>query len=121
MYFYKLAGAALAALLLLGAPAFAHAELKTAIPAVDSTVAAPAELRLGFSEDLELAFTKVKLTGADGTPITTGKLALDPADAKLLVIPLTIPLAAGTVHVEWKAVAGDGHKIEGSYSFTVAP
>ena len=123
MRLYPLAGAALAALLIAAAvaPAFAHAELETAVPGVDSTTAAPTELRLDFSEELELAFTTVVLIGADGAVIESGVPALDPADSTILVVPLSSPLVAGAVHVDWKAVAADGHKSEGSYSFTVTP
>lgn len=38
---------------------FAHAHLKSQSPAADSTVSAPAELRLVFSEGVEATFTKV--------------------------------------------------------------
>jgi methionine-rich copper-binding protein CopC len=109
------------ALPLLSAPASAHAELQTANPAVYTNGVSPAELRLDFSEGLELAFTTVTLTGSDGAGIATGTLGLDPADASILVVPLSAPLPAGAVKVNWKAVAEDGHKSEGSYSFTVAP
>jgi methionine-rich copper-binding protein CopC len=121
----KLWGAAIVALALaapmLPTTAWAHAELEVAVPAADSSGPAPTELRLDFSEGLELAFTKVTLTGPDGSVISTGALALDPADATILVVPLPAPLPAGAVKVDWKAVADDGHKSEGSYSFTVAP
>jgi methionine-rich copper-binding protein CopC len=121
----KLTAAALAALALalplLPAPAWAHAHLQTANPAVYTNGVSPAELRLDFSEGLELAFTTVTLTGPDGAVVATGAPALDPADATVLVVPLTGDLPAGLVKVDWKAVAEDGHKSEGSYSFTVAP
>ncbi|HWA17803.1 MAG TPA: copper homeostasis periplasmic binding protein CopC [Devosia sp.] len=106
---------------MLPAAVSAHAHLETANPAVYTNGVTPAELRLDFSEGLELAFTTVTLTAADGTAIATGAPALDPADATLLIVPLTGDLPAGGVKVDWKAVAEDGHKSEGSYSFTVAP
>jgi copper resistance protein C len=106
---------------LLPTPAWAHAALQTANPAVYTNGVSPAELRLDFSEALELAFSSVTLTGEDGTVIETGAPALDPADATVLIVPLTTALPAGAVKVEWKAAAADGHKSEGSYNFTVAP
>ena len=114
------AGMALA-LALLPTPGWAHAELQTAGPAVYTNGVSPAELRLDFSEAVELAFSSVTLTGDGGAAIETGAPALDPADASLLIVPLTTALPAGVVKVEWKAAAADGHKSEGSYSFTVAP
>jgi methionine-rich copper-binding protein CopC len=58
--------------------------------------------------------------GGDGQPAQTGPLALDPADAKILVVPLTGALAAGVVTVNWTAVADDGHKSNGTYSLTIS-
>ncbi len=116
MTLYKLLGAAFAALLLLAVPAgpaFAHAELQTA--------EVTTQLRLAFSEAIELAFTTVEVTGADGVAIPIGALAVDSADGKVLIVPLTTPPAAGNVKVDWKAVAADGHKSEGSYTLTVTP
>lgn len=102
-------------------PVAAHAELLLAVPAAGSTVTlpAPTELRLSFSEELELAFTKVSITGPDGQKVAIGQLSLDPADASILVVPLAGGLAAGVMTVDWTAVAADGHKSKGSYSLTV--
>ncbi len=61
------AGALLASLIVTS-QAFAHAHLKSQIPAADSTVAAPADLRLMFSEGVEASFTKVTVTH-DGKPV----------------------------------------------------
>lgn len=124
MSFYKQVRAGFAALVIGTAftgTVLAHAELETANPAVYTNGVSPAELRLDFSEGLELAFTTVTLTGVDGAVIATGAPALDPADPTLLLLPLTGKLPVGAVKVAWKAVAEDGHKSEGSYSFTVAP
>jgi copper resistance protein C len=38
-----------------------------------------------------------------------------------LVVPVTATLAAGTYTVDWHALATDGHKTNGSYTFTVKP
>ena len=81
---------ALAAALLLGSAgaASAHAHLKTATPAAGSTVAAaPAELRLGFTEGVNARFTGLTLTGPAGA-VPTGAAALAPGDDKVLVVPV---------------------------------
>jgi methionine-rich copper-binding protein CopC len=103
-------------------PALAHAELASAVPAADATVSAPAptELRISFTEEVELAFSKVTVTGPDEQPIETGPLALDPADAKVVIVPMTARLPKGAIKVDWTVSAADTHKSEGSYSFTVA-
>ena len=62
---------AVALLASLGASAaFAHAHLKSSEPAADSTVAAPKDLRLTFSEGVEATFTKVSLS-KDGTEVAS--------------------------------------------------
>ena len=70
---------AVAALLSLGlaSSALAHNRLVTSSPAENSTVApAPTELRLKFSEGVEIRFTKLKLTGPLMTVIETGPARL---------------------------------------------
>jgi copper resistance protein C len=112
---------AVAALLLslgLGGPALAHARLLSATPAVNSmAMPAPTELRLKFSEGLELKFAKVKVTGPDRKAIETGPAKLDPGDNTVLIVPLTAPLVDGQYTVDWQAVSIDGHKTKGSYRF----
>ncbi len=99
-------------------PAFAHAHLLSATPAADSmAMPPPTELRLKFSEGLELKFTTVKLTGPDKALVKTGPAKLDSGDNTLLIVPLAAPLADGTYTVDWQALSTDGHKTKGSYSF----
>ncbi len=109
-------------LLALAGPASAHAHLQAATPAVDAVVSmSPTTLDLSFSEGLNLAFSGVDLTDATGAAITTGTGALSGPDGAVLTIPLNTPLAAGSYSVHWHALSNDGHKTEGSYSFTVKP
>lgn len=113
----------LATALLLGSigAAAAHAHLKASTPAAGTTIsAAPAELRLGFSEGVNLKFTGVVVTGPAGV-VPTSTAALAPGDDKTLVVPVAGPLAPGAYKVEWHALATDGHKTDGSYSFTLKP
>lgn len=105
--------------------ALAHAHLQSQLPAADSTVSSPKELRLQFSEGVEEKFSKVSITStAEG-----GKTVVEPvpevttdrADNKVLIITPAAPLAPGQYKVEWHAVSVDTHKSEGSYSFSVSP
>jgi methionine-rich copper-binding protein CopC len=117
---------ATAALALAAGPAFAHAKLVSEVPAaVDAATPVPTpapltELRLVFSESLNLAFSKLKLTDATGKDVTLGALALDPKDDKTLLAPLTGTLPVGDYTVDWTAVSADGHKTTGTYTFKVA-
>ena len=112
------------ALALAAGPAFAHAKLLSEVPAATDAAAAPAatapvaELRLSFSEALNAAFSKVVVVDATGAT-HEASVALDAADAKVLVVTFTAPLAAGQYTVNWTAVSDDGHKVAGSYQLNV--
>lgn len=102
-------------------PALAHAHLKKAVPATDGTVAsAPSELDLSFTEGVNLAFTGVTLTGPDHANVPLGAASLRDGDTTL-VVPVTGRLAPGTYTASWHALARDGHKTDGHYTFTIKP
>ena len=106
----------------MAAPASAHAHLVRAVPTAGSTVkTSPTELRLKFSEGLELGFSGVTVTGPDRAAIKAGVPSLDPADPTLMIVPLPGALKAGHYDVDWHATATDTHKTKGRYGFTVAP
>lgn len=114
------------ALAVAAGPAFAHAKLLSEAPAAeDATGAQPAaapvtELRLGFSESLNAAFSKVAVTDAAGNAVAAQGVGLDANDDKVLVVTFAAPLPAGEYTVDWTAVAGDGHKTTGTYKVNVA-
>ncbi len=97
--------------------AAAHAFLKRAVPAANSTVAPPpAELRLIFGSKLEPGFAKVAVS-VNGQTLTG---LPDPAtgdDGKTVSLALPTP-APGTYTVTWSVVAHDGHRTGGTYTFT---
>jgi methionine-rich copper-binding protein CopC len=104
--------------LLAASSVWAHAHLKGQTPAADSTVSAPSELRLEFSEGVEATFTKVTIT-KDGVAVPLKSLATEGSDKKILVVTPAAPLTAGAYKVEWHAVSVDTHKSEGAYGFKV--
>lgn len=105
----------------LSTAAFAHAHLHAAVPADKASVkTAPTELDLTFTEGLNLKFSGVTVTGPGKAAVKTGEAMLMDGD-KTLMVPITAPLPAGQYTVDWHVLSVDGHKSEGSYSFTVAP
>ena len=68
--------------LLLTAPAFAHAHLRSAVPAVGSTITvSPGLIDLIFSESVNFEFTGITVTGPDKTEVpTTGAMLMDNDD-----------------------------------------
>jgi copper transport protein len=114
-----LAGAlALAAVVKFYAVASAHATLVSSQPAANSTLAAaPATVRLEFSEPVEPAVAHLSIIRADGRSVALS-IANDPHDAHFLVAAPG-DIGTGTVRVVWHIVSEDGHPVGGSFIFTI--
>jgi putative copper export protein/methionine-rich copper-binding protein CopC len=107
-------------LVILPAPGLAHGALQRAAPGDgDHLSTAPRELRLTFTEDVELAFARLALTGPSGA-VELGELRVAPDSTRVLVGQIRGLLVAGTYTVQWQVAGDDGHPVRGSYSFTVA-
>ena len=99
----------------------AHAFLEQAIPPVGGAVpAAPKEIRLTFSEGVELRFSGIELATSDGRTIAIGPVATSPGDNKQVVVVVP-PLGPGRYRIKWHVVSVDTHRTEGEYTFTVGP
>lgn len=107
------------ALVLMAAPsAFAHAHPKTMVPAPDSTGPAPARISITFSEAVEPKFSSIHLTTMEGKSADPQASAPVPGDPSTITLPVP-HLPAGTYVVHWVNVSVDGHRLQGSYKFTV--
>ncbi len=118
---FKHAVSITAAVLLVSAVsvAQAHAKLEDSEPKAASQLStAPREIRLQFNEALESAFTKIRLVGAGNTEIVLSRQEVSKDNPKLIT---AVPpaLAAGEYHVQWSAMAHDGHKTKGEFAFSV--
>jgi hypothetical protein len=107
-----------AAALLVAQTAFAHVFPSKQEPAAGATVSAPAQVSITFNGPLEPAFSTLTVTDAAGKPVTTGKARIDAKTPKVISVPLS-GLAAGQYTVHWVAVASDGHRTHGEYTFDV--
>jgi copper resistance protein C len=103
---------------LIAAQAFAHAQLEKATPAVGGTVASASEIRLEFSEGVELKFTKVTLSGPGGS-VPLGAAKTEPSNQAVLIVPIAKRLSPGEYTVHWHAVSVDTHHTQGDFQFTV--
>ena len=105
---------------LAGAPnALAHAFLDHAVPAVGSTVhGSPAEVRLQFTQELEPAFSTLRVLDANGRQVDRGDKKMDSRDATVLRVSLQ-RLAPGTYRVVWRVLSVDTHVTEGDFTFEV--
>ncbi|OLC14652.1 MAG: hypothetical protein AUH29_09920 [Candidatus Rokubacteria bacterium 13_1_40CM_69_27] len=100
--------------------AAAHAVLDRADPRVGSTVStAPSEVKLWFTENLEPAFSTIRVVDADGRQVDRADGRVDADNPALLRITLSL-LPAGTYRVLWRVVSVDTHVTEGEFTFTIA-
>ncbi len=109
------------ALLLVGAPVAAHADLEGSEPAEGDTVAgAPVEVSGAFTEPLDPAASRLVLVDEAGERLAEG--GVDPEDASATTMRLEPPaLTPGVYEVRWTArTPDDGFVARGRWSFTVA-
>ena len=114
--------AAVGALTLMSAAAYAHPMVKTSNPADGAVVAqSPKEIRVTFSERLVPKFSGLEVTDESGRVVATGEAGkmVSAADKRQLLVPLKTSLKPGTYKVEWHAVSADTHRVKGQYAFTV--
>lgn len=105
-------------LLLLAAPASAHTELEAAtFGPGDVLTAPPADLTLSFASVLVPQGTQVVVRDADGSD----HVASTSTSGQLVRVQLRPFDTAGGYVVDYRAVAGDGHPITGSYEVEVTP
>jgi copper resistance protein C len=101
--------------------AYAHPQFQSAEPAPGAaTATSPKQIRITFNENLIPKMSGVEVTDQTGKVIATGKAATDPANKKLLVVPVNEQLPPGDYKVEWHAISEDTHRVKGSFSFSVA-
>jgi methionine-rich copper-binding protein CopC len=99
-----------------GSAARAHAFLDHASPLVGSTVAAaPHDVALWFTQNLEPAFSSVEVTDGGGARVDAGKAAVS---GNTMRIGLKA-LGPGSYRVRWHALSVDTHTTEGSFTFHV--
>ncbi len=96
----------------------AHVHLDRSEPAKDAVVSeAPTNVKLVFSGRIEPEFSKIVVTGADGTQVDKGDTSASDNRRELSVS--LDALGPGKYQVNWNAIARDGHRIRGDFSFTV--
>jgi hypothetical protein len=105
-----------AGMILAAGPVFAHAKLRSSIPAADAQLQlAPKSLTLNFGEKVRLAVLTLTADGKD-IPVSVDRSA--PAAPQVTV---ALPaLAVGTYQVRWSALSiDDGHVSKGTFAFSI--
>jgi methionine-rich copper-binding protein CopC len=116
----SLVAGCLAAALSCAAPlALAHAHPTQRDPAPDALLAsAPQQVSIHFDEEVEPAFSSIVVTNASGKAVGKAKSAVDTTERKLMTQALG-QLQPGLYTVKWVALAIDGHRTQGQYTFTL--
>lgn len=111
------AALALAAIAALAGFGSFHMRLVKSFPAEDQVLAeTPAHIQLWFSQDPELALSRVRLTGSGDGTFELGK-AQATDDPKSFMVPISDTLPEGSYKILWQTASPDGHKIRGEYAF----
>ena len=114
-----LLAAALLALTPAAAPA--HSLLLGATPAADAVLAtSPPYVVLRFNNRIVQRLSRVRLVDERGAvaEAPTARRADDAPESLVAAVP---PLAPGAWRVEWQVFSTDGHVVNGSYRFRLAP
>lgn len=116
----RVIGAVLAAALVAltpARPAWAHAQLIGSDPADGAVLAAPpARVTLEFNESLNPTYTTIVVTDAGAEPVPSSEPEVSGPRGS---VTFTQPLADGTYTVAYRVVSGDGHPVQGAFTFTV--
>lgn len=83
-------------------------------------ISGPAEVRVRFDGELEPAFSRIQVSDAAGRRVDKGDGRVDERNRRLLRVSLG-PLGSGVYRVSWQIMAIDGHRGDGTYTFTVKP
>ena len=100
-------------------PAAAHTVLVNSIPQSESVIISlPPEIKITFAEDLiDIGNSNsIKVLDASGQDLSRGKIIVAGPTLSKVLIPTE---KTGIYKVQYRAVAADGHVIEGEFSFSV--
>jgi copper resistance protein C len=109
----------LATVVVLPRAVLAHAMPEAEDPKVGSTVTSPPQrVAIRFDAPIEVLFSRLDVLDSTGQNEAEDTPQVN-AETRTLAVPLK-PLTPGEYTVKWSVVAKDGHRTEGSYTFTVA-
>jgi methionine-rich copper-binding protein CopC len=99
--------------------ALAHAYPDRVSPADGAALQQPpGEVRIQFTEGIELEFSRLDVKGSAGQKVNKGNVRREGADT--LIIDL-LPLEPGSYTIEWQVLSVDTHITQGVLRFTVKP
>ena len=94
-----------------------HAELSTVTPTDKSTVPAPSEIVMTFTENLDASASNIRLVDASGAVVAQGG-TVDSTNPKEMTLALSM-VAPGTYTIRWTSKSAlDGDVARGTTTFT---
>lgn len=96
-----------------------HLALEKSEPAADVVVAEVSQVTLWFTQEPQEGTTSIRLVDADGEMVPSSEPAPAPDDATAFSTSPEDPLVDGAYQVVWRAMAADGHVVNGDFGFTV--
>jgi copper resistance protein C len=109
---------ALLALQLSDRATWAHAYPAAAVPKDGATVQeSPREMRIQFTESIEIAFSRITVRGPAGEVVSQGKLRQLANDTVAIDLK---PLRPGNYTAEWQVLSVDTHITDGMLHFTLS-
>jgi methionine-rich copper-binding protein CopC len=100
-----------------GSPAWAHAYPAVSVPKDGAAVKeSPREMRIQFTEGIELAFSRITVKGPNGEVVSQGKLRQLANDTVAIDLK---PMRPGNYTAEWQVLSVDTHVTEGVLHFTL--
>ena len=96
-----------------------HAELKSSMPAKNSTGPSPAKVTLTFTEDVNVTVSAISILRSDSMEVA--KLVVKAtSDAATIEGAVTKSLNPGKYLIRYRTASADGHAVRGTFGFTVA-
>ncbi len=97
-----------------------HLALESSIPAADATVGTRLdEIRLFFTEAPRIDGTTIRIADAANDLVASTAAAADGEDPTQVFIRPAASLRPGAYTVHWRAIAQDGHAVNGDFGFQV--
>lgn len=99
-----------------------HLRLKASVPAINDTLhTAPNKLSLTFTEEPEVAVTRLTLVSPDAQRVALAKPAAASGDASTVVATVEGQMKPGAYRIDWTSMSKDGHAVRGSIGFVITP
>lgn len=96
-----------------------HLRLERSAPADEAVLETPPEeIRLWFTQEPELAVSRIGLEGPAGK-VELGEVERDEDAPEVLFASVPEPLPDGRYTVSWVTSSGDGHPVKGEFGFRI--